>query len=375
MIPFKYILGGLQRRKLRTVMTVIGIAMVIAIYAVMNAISAVMVSGFQATGAPDEVVVQQAGAMMAEFSNIDREAVAYVRTLPGVLSRDNQPLVSPELQLTTVLQRDGAERDVNLRGVSDLAADVYTQVNVKQGQWPATGYQAAVGIALANKLKLDIGSELVIENASWTVVGILDSSGRIYDQEIWVHLDDLTAQTNRTKYSSFLIKTSSPEATAVLVEEVNSARRYTLSAMRADTFFTLQGNMAGGIADIGSFLAIIIVVGAVFGGMNTMYSTVAGRRQEIGMLRAIGFRPRVILGAVVLESVMLALIAGVIGLVLGAFIALVPMNVPYVAAAHISLGWSEITGALVMSILIGLFGGLLPAIQAARLRIVDALSS
>ena len=375
MIPFKYILGGLQRRKLRTVMTVIGIAMVIAIYAVMNAISAVMVSGFQATGAPDEVVVQQAGAMMAEFSNIDREAIAYVRTLPGVLSRDNQPLVSPELQLTTVLQRDGAERDVNLRGVSDLAADVYTQVNVKQGQWPATGYQAAVGIALANKLKLDIGSELVIENASWTVVGILDSSGRIYDQEIWVHLDDLTAQTNRTKYSSFLIKTSSPEATAVLVEEVNSARRYTLSAMRADTFFTLQGNMAGGIADIGSFLAIIIVVGAVFGGMNTMYSTVAGRRQEIGMLRAIGFRPRVILGAVVLESVMLALIAGVIGLVLGAFIALVPMNVPYVAAAHISLGWSEITGALVMSILIGLFGGLLPAIQAARLRIVDALSS
>jgi putative ABC transport system permease protein len=375
MIPFKYILGGLQRRKLRTVMTVIGIAMVIAIYAVMNAISAVMVSGFQATGAPDEVVVQQAGAMMAEFSNIDREAIAYVRTLPGVLSRDNQPLVSPELQLTTVLQRDGAERDVNLRGVTDLAADVYTQVSLKQGQWPATGYQATVGVALANKLKLDVGSELVIENASWTVAGILDSSGRIYDQEIWVHLDDLTAQTNRTKYSSFLIKTSSPEAAAALTEEVNSARRYPISAMRADTFFALQGQMAGGIADIGSFLATIIVFGAVFGGMNTMYSTVAGRRREIGMLRAIGFRPRVILGAVVLESVMLALIAGAIGLVLGAFIALVPMNVPYVAAAHVSLGWNEITGALVMSTLIGVFGGLLPAIQAARLRIVNALSS
>lgn len=373
MLPVTYILRSLSRRRARTAMTVLGIALAIALYTAMGAVADTMVGAFRATGLPDEVVIQQAGASNIDFSSVRRNALGYVQTLDGVAHEGGQPLVSPELILRSDVALGGAVHSVSLRGVTSAAPAVFREVQLAQGAWPAAGHTAAVGAALAEQHGLAVGDELELEGAAFTVAGVLASPGRVYDQEIWVDLDDLAAETARTGYSAFTVRALDAAAAAAMVEEVNGSRRHPVRAMSARDFYAQTGAMASAMAGIGRFVSMVLLLGALFAGMNTMYAAAAGRRREIGVLRALGYRRWAILTAFLAESLALALLGGAVGTALGLMVYFVPMDLPYLATNAIEVGAGPLIGALGVSLGVGLVGGLLPAWSAARTPVVDAL--
>lgn len=373
MVPLKYIVKSLGRRKLRTAMTIVGIALVVAIYAAMSAVATTMVRSFRSTGSPDEVVVIQAGALSLDFSHVDRGSLGYVQTLDDVALHGDRPLVSPELRLGSVAQVNGEERDLSIRGITETARLVYRQVRLFEGQWPHPGQQVAIGRTASVKLGLGLGDSLSFEGERWIVVGILDGGGRVYDQEVWTDLDDLAATANRRTYSSYVIRAGNVGAAEALVETINDNRRFPLQAQLAPAFYARTGGMSIWMATLGQFIAIIIALGAAFGGMNTMYSAVASRRREIGVLRSLGFSRGAILLAFMLESLALCAAGGALGLVLGLGLSFVPIDVPFLPASRVVLELPQILWSLVLALLIGLFGGGLPSLQAARMNLVDAL--
>lgn len=373
MVPLRYILRSLGRRKLRTLMTVVGVALVVAIYAAMSAVAQTMVRSFRTTGTPDEVVVVQAGSLTLDFSHVPRTSLSWVQTLDGVAGRDERPLVSPELGLGSVATVDGRERDLSLRGVTEAAPALYRQVRLVDGRWPSSGRQVTVGRTAAIKLGLELGDEMEFEGQRWTIAGVLDGGGRVYDQEIWTDLDDLAAAAHRRTYTNYVVRARDPAAAAALVEVINDNRRFPLRAQLAGAFYARAGGMSIWMATLGQFIAIIIALGAAFGGMNTMYSAVASRRREIGILRSLGFSRAAVLLAFLLESLALCSLGGLLGIGLGALLSMIPIDVPFLPASRVSLELPQILWAVVLALIIGLLGGGLPALQAARMRLIEAL--
>lgn len=373
MVPLRYVTRSLARRKLRTAMTVLGVALVVSIYAAMSAVAETMIRSFRRTGAEDEVVVVQAGAITVDFSNVARESLGYVQTLDGVATEGDRPLVSPELCLGSVARVADAERDLSVRGVTEAGTSVYSQVRLASGRWPGPGHEATLGVAAAAKLGLGLGDTLELEGERWTVVGLLEAGGRVHDQEVWVDLDDLAAAANRTTYSSYTVRARGPAEAEALVEAVSDGRRYPLRAQAAAAFYARTGGMSIWMATLGQLISLIIAIGAAFGGMNTMYSAVAGRRREIGVLRSLGYGRSAVLLAFLLESLAICAVGGLLGLLGGFALSLVPVDVPFLPASRVALGPPQVLWSLVLALGIGLLGGGLPALQAARLRIVDAL--
>ena len=373
MVPLRYILRSLGRRKLRATMTILGVALAVAIYAVMNSVADTMVSSFRSTGLAEEVVITQAGTINVEFSNIDRTTLTYVQTLMGVAYDNGRPLVSPELYLGSIVRLGTAEHDVTVRGISNSARTVYRQARLTDGNWPAPGYEAVLGHIAAAKFGAKIGDILEFEGEEWTVVGLLDGRGTVYDQEIWVDLDDLSASANRTTYSSYLVRCHDEDAARIFVETISEGRRFPLSAQPASDFFASTGGMSTFMAFLGKFISIIIAIGAAFGGMNTMYSAIAGRRREIGILRALGYSRRAVFVAFLLESMLICLMGGFAGILLGLGLSEITIDLPLLSAGEIGLGLSQVTASLVLALLVGLFGGGLPALQAARFSVIDTI--
>lgn len=311
--------------------------------------------------------------MLVDYSNIDRSSLTYVQTLDGVASEEGQPLVAPELALPSIIVVDGKERKAGVRGVTAMAPTVYRQVELATGDWPGPGHRAAIGRSLAAKLGMEIGDSLEIEGDRFRIAGLLDAGGRVYDQEVWVDLEELAAAANRKTYSSYTLRAVDAAAVPDIVETISENRRFPLSARDAPSFYRRTSGMASFMASLGEMIAMVVAIGAVFGGMNTMYAAVASRRREIAVLRALGYRKVSILGAFLVESLLIALAAGVLGVLLGTIIALSPIELPYSPSGMVSLGSSEAIAALVLAAIIGLVGGGLPAIRAARTSVLEEL--
>lgn len=373
MLPLSYVLRNVKRRRLRTGLTIAGIALVVAIYFLMSSVAETMVRNFRSTGEAEEVVIVQAGAMLVDYSNIDRASLTYIQTLDGVASEEGQPLVAPELALPSIIQVEGRERKAGVRGVTALAPRVYRQVALLTGEWPGPGHRAAIGRSLAAKLGVELGETLIIEGDRFEIAGILDSSGRVYDQEVWVDLEELAAAANRKTYSSYTLRAEGPGGVPDIIESISENRRFPLSALDAPSFYRRTAGMASFMASLGELIALIVAIGAVFGGMNTMYAAVAARQREIAVLRALGYRKASILGAFLVESLLISLVAGVVGIVLGTAIALSPIELPYSASGMVNLSWAQVTSALVLAAVIGLVGGGLPALRAARTPVIQEL--
>lgn len=374
LVPLRYNLRSIAQRRVRTSLTILGIAAVVAVYVVMTSVSGTMRSMFRATGQPDEVLVSQAGAITPEFSFVPRTAVTWLRTFPQVAAdAQGEPLVSPELALSARLEHRGRRKDVSLRGVSPAAKAIYREVAVREGAFCGPGKRAMVGVQLARALDVKVGDVLRLEKEDWAVAGIFDAGGRLYEQEVWLDVDELGAASNRTDLTTILLRVKSPELTRPFVEELGSQRRLPLQAMAARDAYARVGGMSMWAASLGQFIALIIALGAVFGGMNTMYSAVAGRVREVGILRAVGYRSAAVLLSFLTESMAIGLAGGALGVGLALIIGRVPLNMPFVVGSDMALSARAMVSGLVLSAAVGLLGGFLPAWQASRLKIVDVL--
>ena len=240
--------------------------------------------------------------------------------------------------------------------------------------------EAVVSKRIAERFQgLDVGDRFRIQTTDYTVVGLFDSAGKAFESEIWVDINSLHSTTKRDNYSSVLLRAKDQNALSALTKRITDDQKLHLKAVSERSFYEdQQGTASGALKGLAVFISFIMAVGAGFAGMNTMYAAVARRTKEIGTLRVLGFGRFSILIAFLLESVSIALIGAVIGILLA-----LPLNFVSTGTSN-WVTFSEIAfnfkvtfdlmiGALIFGAIIGFVGSLLPSIRAARFKIVDAL--
>jgi ABC-type antimicrobial peptide transport system permease subunit len=307
-----------------------------------------------------------------------------IETQPEVATDDNgRPLVAKEVVVVIVLPKRGTDKGSNviIRGVSASSMLLRPQVKIVEGRLPKPGSaDIMAGISIAKRFKGGgIGETLRFGMRDWTVVGIFDAGNTAFSSEVWGDVDQLMPAFRRQAYSSVIFKLRNPAEFEGLKKRIESDPRLTVEVMRETRFYEKQSEMmAKFLRILGISLTIIFSLGAVIGAMITMYAAVANRVNEIGTLRALGFRRKSILWAFLLESLLLGFFGGAFGLFFSSFLQLFTistMNFQTFSELAFSFTLSLPIAAQAMgfALIMGFAGGLLPAIRAARMNIVDAL--
>ncbi len=382
-IPISYNLRNLRLRWGATLMTALGVALTVAVASFILALLSGLHRAFQASGNPLNVLVMRKGLSDEVSSSISRGKFGAIKFLPGIaVNAQGQPLASGSLVVVVSLRRRGGDgrANVTLRGLGLQGLALRPGARLVAGHWPQAGRrQIAVGVAAARQFqKTQLGDRLHFGKGDWRVVGEFQDHGSAFESEIWAPRDEMAADFGRPDFSSVLLRAVSPAAASALVRDIESDRRLKLHALTETAYYAQQTSSGAPIAFIGGVIAFIMAIGACFAAMNTMYAAVAYRAREIATLRILGFpRPSILL-SFVLESVVLTLFGGVLGIA-----ALLPWNGLTTGTLN-STTFSEmvfqlrftphvLADALIFALVLGLIGGLAPAWHASRENILTAL--
>jgi putative ABC transport system permease protein len=316
-------------------------------------------------------------------SGVSKEAFQIIQSLPGI-ARDTEgkPVASGEIAVVVNLPRraSGESSNVTLRGVSQTGIAMRPQIKLVEGRM----FRPEVGEAIVSRKIADrftgagLGQTLQLGRRSLTVVGVFDAGGTAFDSEIWSDVNDVASAFDRSGYSSVLARAESVATRDQLANRIAAEQRLKLEAKPEMKYYEEQTGASAPIKGLGIFVAIILGVGACFGGMNTMYAAVSYRTREIGTLRALGFSKASIMLSFVIESMIIALIGGLVGCLLA-----LPVNGIATGTMNFRT-FSEIAfsfkitpdlfvSALIFAAFLGLLGGLLPSRMAARMPITKAL--
>jgi ABC-type lipoprotein release transport system permease subunit len=384
-IPLKYILRSSSSRRLTTVITMLGIALVVFVFSAVLMMANGVQETLKSTGSDDNVMVARKAAASEIMSIIDREAAAIITNLPHIYrSADGRPMSSKEVVVIINLAKLGAEgiSNVTVRGVEEAAFQLRPQVRIVEGrlfEWGAR--EIIVGAAITKRfVGAQIGEKIKFGGDLWTVVGIFDAQGSGFDSEAWGDLNQVADAFKRSSFSTITFRLKNPDDLTELVAAYDADNRLQYFVpKREKQFFEEQSEMmATFIRILGLFVTIIFSAGATIGAMITMYGAVANRTVEIGTLRALGFHRRSILAAFLAEALVLSFSGGALGLGLASvlqFFTISTLNFGSFAelAFSFALSPSIIATSLGFSLLMGLVGGFLPAVRAARLDIIQAL--
>lgn len=385
MIPIYYNLRSLVARRLSTSLTVVGLSLVVFVFAATLMLSHGIEAALAAGGSEQNVVLLRQGSDTEIVSSVDRDVVRVISTWPEVASRrDGTPLVAGETVVIVALPRPGGNfTNTTARGIDGTSLDIRPTVRLAAGRPPRPGHdEVLLGAALEGKTEgARLGGELSFANRSWRVVGILSAEGSAFESEIWLPGDRLRDAFQREGFSSAIVRLSPSAArdTGAFIRRVEGDPRFTVEAKTERAYWADQARlMATFIRIMGLFVSLVFGVGAVLGAMITMYAQVAARIRELGMLRAVGFRRRSVLGSVVIESGLLGTGGGLVGCVAAFFMKWVRVEtVNFSTFSQMRFHFEPSPGILFASLCfgvgMGLFGGLLPALRAARLSILDAL--
>jgi ABC-type antimicrobial peptide transport system permease subunit len=384
-VPFKYILRSSSSRRLTAFMTLSGIALVVFVFSAVLMMANGVQRTLRATGSDENVIVARKAAMSEIMSIIDREAAGIVTNLPQV-ARDGRgrPLSSKEVVVIINLNKLGGAgmSNVIVRGVEEPALALRPQVRIVEGRpfrWGAR--EVIVGAGLGGRFDgAQIGRRIKFGGDFWTVVGVFDADGSGFDSEIWGDLNQVADAFKRSSISTITFRLQNPDELdrlAAIFESDNRLQYFI--PKREKAFFEGQSEMmAAFIRILGLFVTVIFSAGATIGAMITMYGAVANRTSEIGTLRAIGFQRRSILVAFLLESLVLSFAGGVLGIGFASllqFFTISTLNFGSFSelAFSFALSPSIVASSLGFATAMGLLGGFLPALSAARLNIIQAL--
>jgi len=383
-LPFSYNVRNLIVRWRVTVLAVGAIALVVAVLVVLFAMANGFRIALQATGSVENAVLTQRGSTGELTSGISFDNARAVMVDDRV-QRDElgNPLASPEIFVVASLTRKdtGSTTNVSLRGVKPIATRVRHGVRIVRGRMFMRGLnELIVGHkAAARYAGVEIGQIVRIQRRDWLITGHFEANGGGFESEVWGDLDVLApAFQRRTGYQSVTLRLKNPASVTTFHEELSKNPRMQVQLVQERKYYDDQSaQVSGPLMGLAIFVAIIMGVGAIFGAMNTMYAIVAARTREIGTLRALGFSRVSILVSFVTESTVLALAGGLLGCLVS-----IPANGLSSAAgganfAEVSFAFrittpTIITG-LVLAVLMGFAGGLLPAWRAARVPITAAL--
>ncbi len=383
-IPVAYSLRNLWARKFTTMLTAGGMALVVFVFAAVMMLDAGLKYTLVATGQPNNILVTRRSSGTEIQSGVDRTQAAIVESQPEIaIGQAGIRMVSKEVVvLIAQPKRDtGVPTNVTVRGVGAQGLALRPQVQVISGRMFRPGStEITVGRSIAERFDgTDIGEHLRFGSRNWTVVGVFDGGGSAFDSEVWGDGEQMIQAFRRTAFSSVVVRLTDPSRFDALKQRLDSDPRLTLDVKRERTFYEEQSEvMSNFISYLGLTLSVIFSVGAMIGAMITMYAAVANRTSEIGVLRALGFRRGSILAAFLAEAFFLGLVGWVIGLALASGMQLVQISTMNwqsfsELAFRFTLTPEIVWKSLVFALTMGLAGGFLPAIRAARLKIVDAL--
>jgi putative ABC transport system permease protein len=364
---------------------VFGIAGVVAVFVGVLAIG----EGFQkvmtAAGSDDTAVVLRGGADSEMVSILVREEVNIIATAPGVAREGDKALVSPELFVIVNLPKKGTSTDANvpLRGVEQAAFKVHEEVKVIDGHPFAWGRnEIIVGRAAVEEFSgLDLGKELKLGSNIWTVVGIFEAKGSSSETEIWTDAAVLAPAYRRgSSFQSALVRLSSPGNFQQFKDALTADPRLNVKVQRETDYYADQSRVLRGIiTGLALVISTLMGLGAIFGALNTMYTAVSARAREIATLEAIGFRASPVVISVLVEAVVLALLGGLIGAI-GAYLAFdgyraATMNFQSFSAVAFAFDVNAklVMAAMLYALVMGLVGGIFPAIRAVRTPVSVAL--
>jgi putative ABC transport system permease protein len=365
---------------------VVGIAFVVAVLVSMLSMSQGFEKTLKGTGSDQRALLLSAGVLAELSSYIGPDILALTSSLPGA-ARDAQgvPRVSPELLVITELRkgegRQASSVNVALRGVGAAGIAMRPEIKLVEGRMFQPGLREVIAGRGAQRQfnGIGVGRSLKFRGSEWTVVGIFESGGDAHESELWTDLDTARGAFGRPGASSVLVQLATPQAFDSLAAATKADPRLQIDAQTERDYYAAQSQQfTSNIGTFTTWLAAIMAFGALFGALNTMYSAVSTRQVEIATLRAIGFSGLPVVVSVLAEAVLLAMTGGLIGAAI-AWIAFNGMSVSTLGANFAQVAFSfSVSPQLVMrglawAVAIGFLGGLLPALRAARLPIVDAL--
>ena len=386
-VPFSYSIRNLWKRRLTTILTVSGMALVVFVYAAVLMMATGLQKTLVETGSENNVVVVRKGSTSEVMSGIERNQASIVEMLPQVaIGADGQRLVAKELVVLIALQKRGDETtssisNVIVRGVQVTSVPLRPQVKLVSGRMFKMGSsEVIVGNSIAKGFKgVGLQGTLNWGMRTWTVVGIFDAGNTGFSSEIWGDVDQVMQAFRRPVYSSLIFMLQDPADFIQATTTIETDPRLKLEAKRETRYYLDQSEMmAKFLRILGTSLTVIFSIGAIIGAMITMYSAVANRTAEIGTMRALGFRRRDILLAFLAESLSLGFIGGVAGLFFASFMQFITVStVNFQTFSELAFKFTLSPGiiieAMIFALFMGFIGGMLPALRASRMNIVDAL--
>jgi ABC-type lipoprotein release transport system permease subunit len=383
-IPYSYIVKNLWSRRLTTILTASGLALVVFVFATVLMLDEGLKSTLVTTGEYDNVILIRRSSETEVQSGISREQAMIATSNPALaLDQDGQPWVSKETVVLISLNKRGSDKPSNviIRGVSQRGLSLRPQVKLTSGRMFRPGSSEIVaGASIAKQfIGAGIGETLRFGQREWTVVGLFDAGNSGFDSEIWGDADQLLQAFRRPVFSSVLVRLSDADHFDAYKQAIESDPRLTLEAKREQVFYADQSKaLSTFINYLGLSLSIIFSIGAMIGATITMYASVANRVREIGTLRALGFKRREILAAFLSESLLLAMLGGVCGLFFASFMKLLSFSTTnFQSFSELAFGFSLnpriVAESLLFALIMGFVGGFLPALRAARMKIVDSL--
>jgi putative ABC transport system permease protein len=384
-IPLKYNLRSLLMRRVSSAMTGGGIALVVAVFVIVMAMVAGLDAAIEDAGSPDNMVVLRRGATTETISGFSIEQYEALKYLAAIRrTPTGEPYASPELPVQALTARlDGRRDNVVLRGVQPIGLLVHDKVHIVEGRMfkPGLG-EVIVGRGLVGRYRdCEVGDTLRIGRRAWKVVGIFAAGGSSFESEVWGDLYQVQQDTLRGNYyAAARLKLAPGADDAALIRRIADDPQINLQAETEADYYRDQTLTADRMRALGMVVAIIMAIGAIFAAMNTMYAAVSARTTEIGTLRALGFSRSAVMLSFLIESLVLASVAGVAGVVLA-----LPINGISTTFANTqtfaTMAFSFrvtiriVIEGLVFAAGIGLIGGWLPARQAMRMSVVDSLRS
>lgn len=383
MIPLRYNLRSLLERRATSLMTVLGLGMVAMIFVILFGFIGGLKSTMMNAGAARNWMVMSKGAPNETGSYIPHDSLEIVRVRPEIAANeDGQQLLSPEVFSGVNISRDKHVRQfVLMRGVKPIALRVHRSMHLVSGRWPVRGQgEWTIGQKIqARQPYMTIGSQFHFGRRNWTIVGVFSDDDSARESEIWTDYDDLLTDAHDSKQDTNSIHlVLKPGTSAAFAQALQSDGRLKLDALTERDYYASQTNVIDQLRSLGLIVALALGIGAIFGGMNTMYTAVARREREIGVLRVLGFSRGNILSSFVIESALLGLGGGVAGVALAFLVAWATgLNSRLLSVGSTFFSYRPTPAAIAAGIIsagiIGAIGGLAPAWRAARIGVIESL--
>jgi putative ABC transport system permease protein len=378
-------LRSIPQRLGSSIVAVVGIAGVVIVFTAVLSIAEGFAAAMTGTGDPRTVIVLRSGSDTEMTSGLSGEDAKLIAEAPGIERGSSGPKASPELFVIIghPLRRSGTDANVPLRGVTLAALDVRPALKIVEGRMftPGTS-EIVVGRAASQQFSnLAVGSTVKSGETSWHVVGIFDAAGSVAESELWCDAMVLQSAYRRgNSYQSVYVRLESDDSLQALKDALTTDPRLNVTAIREPDYFAQQSQVLQSvIRNIGVGIAALMGLGAIFGAVNTMYSAVAARSREIATLRAIGFGSSPVVVSVLFEALLLSLVGGLIGgfAAWAAFDGYQTATMNWQSFSQVAFAFKVtpelLSRGLFYAALMGLLGGMLPAIRAARLPVVLAL--